>query len=1015
MNSSKSVSLSPTRRAVFLSYARRDGKRLARDLHDRLEAAGHSVWQDVFDMGGGEDWWLQIEEQIHKADALLLLLTRSAVESEIVRREWVHARRRGIPILPVTDDPEIFQKAPRWMRKVDVFVLTLEGAHDQLKRLYEQILEPPTLRPIPFMVPPLPLNYVSRERDHHRLIGHVLDEMHENPVFRTVVVYGPPGFGKTTIMQAISHDPAILDAFTGGILWAEIGEGGRDVISRLNAVVSTLTGRSVAFDTAEEAARRLDELLENRDCLLVLDDVWNEAHIRPFLGSSRCARFVTTRDPSTCMPKGAVAEPLGEMLTAEAANMLGGFLPLEKLDEASASQAHESLSALARRLGAWPLLLNIFGGALQNEVTVQQASIAQAVQFIEQGLNDAGLTAFDSTRSKERSKAMSASVSASLRTFRDRDKDRLYELAAFCGNHPVQQHAAARLWEATSHMPAFQSERLLRQFAGMFFQLSRDRESGSNIVRFHHALREYLAGQLSEHRKRNVHRAFLDSYNAEHKPWYSVKDDGYLFRRLAYHLSLSGRAAELYQLIDRNWMVAQLRRTGSNRAFLDDVDTAMEHLRSEASPELAQVFRAALIKASVGSFATNLPPAILATAARLGRVQTACDYAAILNDKVDQAEAYRLIAETLMTQGPAESVTQVLEQALLAADQTADAAQRARLMGELARTVARNGGSQWARQLVDEALTLARRADLTERKADSLAAIGSALVEIGDLKQALPIADELLAAAKQAQVRGLYIGNVPVYAADARGLARGAYLVFKAGQLDRGIRVAGEAHQAAQNILARTDASAAASVLCEVGRVYHKADDPVRASQMAGEACALARSPEARSLSAVVDVARLYEELDRNAEARTLREEALSAAQTVADDRVRMAVLGEIANMLLDSGERARGEDIVMRVLTGSAPIEATMPRTVAVTRMAEVLADAGQIPRATIIAKQALNFARAIPDRQIRIDAWNMIGGVLARGNRPARWGASRGRGERRRERLGAVGYGSRAGTPRQ
>jgi hypothetical protein len=42
---------------IFVSYARSDGKALARTLRGRLTDAGFSLWQDLPDLEGGRDWW----------------------------------------------------------------------------------------------------------------------------------------------------------------------------------------------------------------------------------------------------------------------------------------------------------------------------------------------------------------------------------------------------------------------------------------------------------------------------------------------------------------------------------------------------------------------------------------------------------------------------------------------------------------------------------------------------------------------------------------------------------------------------------------------------------------------------------------------------------------------------------------------------------------------------------------------------------------------------------------------
>jgi hypothetical protein len=111
---------------------------VAEDVRSRLEAVGHHVWQDVMDMIGGQDWWAQIEQRIAQVGAAVLVVTPAALKSPVVRREWLHARRVGTPCLPVTDDPNIFTTAPRWLRSVDVFIFA--AGHPYLGATWDRFL-----------------------------------------------------------------------------------------------------------------------------------------------------------------------------------------------------------------------------------------------------------------------------------------------------------------------------------------------------------------------------------------------------------------------------------------------------------------------------------------------------------------------------------------------------------------------------------------------------------------------------------------------------------------------------------------------------------------------------------------------------------------------------------------------------------------------------------------------------------------------------------------------------------
>ncbi len=88
-NTSANAGIAPR---VFLSYARSDGERFAAQLRHRLEAEHIPLWQDHVGMEGGRDWWQQITEALDKVGFMVLVMTPSAMGSEMVRKEWRYAR-----------------------------------------------------------------------------------------------------------------------------------------------------------------------------------------------------------------------------------------------------------------------------------------------------------------------------------------------------------------------------------------------------------------------------------------------------------------------------------------------------------------------------------------------------------------------------------------------------------------------------------------------------------------------------------------------------------------------------------------------------------------------------------------------------------------------------------------------------------------------------------------------------------------------------------------------------------
>ncbi len=91
---------------VFISYSRKDGEAFAKDLRTRLEEKEIPLWQDRVGLEGGRDWWLQIVAALDKVEFMVLVMTPEAMKSPIIRKEWRHARQKGVCVYPVKGVPD---------------------------------------------------------------------------------------------------------------------------------------------------------------------------------------------------------------------------------------------------------------------------------------------------------------------------------------------------------------------------------------------------------------------------------------------------------------------------------------------------------------------------------------------------------------------------------------------------------------------------------------------------------------------------------------------------------------------------------------------------------------------------------------------------------------------------------------------------------------------------------------------------------------------------------------------
>ncbi len=284
----------PVKPRVFISYARCDGLTFARELRAWLEKKEIPLFQDLVSLEGGVDFLLQIYRAIDQVEFLVLVMTPRAVASDNVRKEWRYARQRGVcvyPVLPPGTNVE-FEKLPHWMSSANSYNLNYEEQWTKLLNDLSRACETPR---VPFMVDDLPENFVHRTAEFDELLSLLRDPKREEPIAMTAALRGAGGLGKTTLAKALCHDERIQEAFDDGILWVTLGENPGDLKLKVLDLIKVLSGQRPGSDSVEPASTRLAELLADRDILMVIDDVWDAAHLAPFLRDPKRRRSGVVR------------------------------------------------------------------------------------------------------------------------------------------------------------------------------------------------------------------------------------------------------------------------------------------------------------------------------------------------------------------------------------------------------------------------------------------------------------------------------------------------------------------------------------------------------------------------------------------------------------------------------------------------------------------------------------------------------------------------------------------------
>jgi WD40 repeat protein len=588
----------PSNARVFISYARSDGAAFAARLRKRLQTEHPEItlWQDVISERAGRDWWLQITEALDHVEFMVLVMTPAAMrpEAENVRKEWRYARQQGVCVIPVQGAPRLdFATLPRWMRDKQFADLSVP---EQWALFVADLTAPCQTPRVPFMVEDLPKEFVPRPAEFDALVSLLRDPKREEPIAMTAALQGAGGFGKTTLARALCHDPRIQEAFDDGILWVTLSENPGDLKLKVLDLVEVLSGERPGFQTEEAAGARLAELLADRDILMVIDDVWEAAHLAPFLRdpadkkARRCARLITTRNRDT-LPADARTVNVDAMRQSEALELLRAGLPQRSLAQGSLAQGCppelqpelRRLAALAARLGEWPILLKLVNGVLRERVEANQ-SLRDALEYVNADLDENGLATFDkrfdATDPKQRDQAIAATVRVSLKRLGEdqagdqagygaRYRDRYRELAIFPEDVDIPLSTVERLWSATGGLSKIKVEKLCGRLNRLSLLLRFD--LATRTVRLHGVMRTYLAKQLAD--APEIHAKLVGAWGDPHH-----LSDEYAWRWYAWHLRQAGRASALGELlIDFDWLQAKLDATDVT-ALIADYDLALDAL-----------------------------------------------------------------------------------------------------------------------------------------------------------------------------------------------------------------------------------------------------------------------------------------------------------------------------------------------------------------------------------------------------------------------------------------------------
>lgn len=424
-------------------------------------------------------------------------------------------------------------------------------------------------------MPALPPHFLPRPAELDRLSRLLLADLHGptaiGPSRQVAGMHGMGGIGKSVLAAAFARQTPTRRTMEHGCVWITAGQDAEplEVLRQVVASFPEASAHAASWDTARAA---LPALLQDKSCLIVVDDVWSLQAVAPLRNAlgPRCRLLIATRDLGIVRRLGAQEFQVDGFTDHDALSLLAEWSGQPR--DALPPEAAEILG----QCGNLPLAVAMIGAAVRGKPerwADQLRRLKHAdLERIRQELP--GYPYPDLAKSIEASlDALGHEVPVERMA-----KARFPELAVFPKGARIPDAAFERLW-ASCGLDAVDTHDVIDLLVDRAL-VRRDAQG----VTLHDLLADYVRAKAA--RPERLHLRLLDAYRTVCQgDWPSGPDDGYFFQHLPFHLHGAGKAGVLRRLLlTYRWLHAKLAATSfaslvGDCALIED-DDALEWVRS---------------------------------------------------------------------------------------------------------------------------------------------------------------------------------------------------------------------------------------------------------------------------------------------------------------------------------------------------------------------------------------------------------------------------------------------------
>ncbi|GIV91049.1 MAG: hypothetical protein KatS3mg055_3567 [Chloroflexus sp.] len=399
-------------------------------------------------------------------------------------------------------------------------------------------------------VPLLPDHYIPRETFLTPLREALLRD--GAPTLGIVGVQGMGGIGKSVLAAALARDLTVRAAFPDGVIWLALGRE-PNLTARQEDLYLLLTGERENFKDPAQGRLFLTPALQEKTCLVILDDLWEPEHADAFplrLEGARARFLITTRNGELLQILQAQSFPLDVLTPDQSLHLLADWSGQE------IATLPETARQVAQECGYLPLALAMVGAFVRQNPESWERALSR--------LHKADLEKLRRLFPGYEHPTLLAALAVSVEALPERTRLRYLDLAVFPEEEAIPLDVLRAFWGLDEDDVADLAETFVNR------SLARRDESGN--LRLHDLQHDYLRA-VQKNELPGLHRRFLlaCACNLTGAPGEALEDltwarlpaePRYLWQRQAYHLLEAGAWDALYRLLtDFDYLEARCRAT----------------------------------------------------------------------------------------------------------------------------------------------------------------------------------------------------------------------------------------------------------------------------------------------------------------------------------------------------------------------------------------------------------------------------------------------------------------------